>query len=42
MMVRLDAIGFVMMNSLCRKCFQIAKYALARNEKKPTAGDGGL
>jgi len=34
MMERLDAIAFVMMNSLCRNCFQIAKYAQARNEKK--------
>jgi hypothetical protein len=35
MMERLDAIGFAMMNSLCNNCFQIAKYALARNEKSP-------
>lgn len=34
MMERLDAIGFVMMNCLCRNCFQFAKYSLSRNKKK--------
>jgi len=43
MMEQLDAIGFVLMNSFCRNCFQTGCIAIYpwTDKKKPTVGYGG-